>query len=309
MTKWRCDVNKRKLIEEVKQQFMLKRISAQEKADDFVAALRHNEEFDKLYSAYTKAQLEYLKSRYEEENLTLKYDMQELQGKINDYLKAHNINKADLKPKYDCPICNDTGVVGGKICKCLQQALNKKLSMTVCSQSKFKSFDDCNPNIMSETDKKTCEILKAWCKKYPNVSKINICLVGGAGTGKTFLLECVANEMLKLGNMVCYKTAFELNELARLYHIGKSYDFSDCLTADILLIDDLGTEPILKNVTKEYLYNLINTRQINNLPTFISTNLSQEKILDRYDERIYSRLANKSLSLNIQLTGSDKRLN
>ncbi len=302
-------MNKRKLIDDVKQQFMLKRISAQEKADDFVAALRQNDEFDKLYSAYTKTQLEYLKSTYGQENLTLKYDLQELKGKINDYLKLHNIDKKNLTPQYECKICNDTGVVGGKICSCLQQVLNQKLSQKVSSQTKFKSFDECNQNIMNDADKKTCEILKSWCQKYPKVNKINICLVGSAGTGKTFLLECVANEMLRQCQVVCYKTAFELNELARLYHIGKSFDFADCLTADILLIDDLGTEPILKNVTKEYLYNLINTRQVNNLPTFISTNLSQEKILDRYDERIYSRLANKNLSLNIQLTGCDKRLN
>jgi len=77
----------------------------------------------------------------------------------------------------------------------------------------------------------------------------------------------------------------------------------------VLLIDDLGTEPILKNVTKEYLYNLINIRQINNRATMISTNLSLDNILNRYDERIFSRLANKSLSTTIQLLSRDKRIN
>ena len=253
--KWRCKMNKRKIIDDVKQQFMLKRIKAQEKADDYIMSLRQNPEFDELYSTYAKTKLEYLKSKYEQENLTLKYDLQELKGKINRYLKQHDVNPADLLPQYDCPICNDTGVVGGRICNCLQQALNKKLSMQVSSQNQFKSFENCDLNIMSTDDKKTCQILKAWCDKFPNVSKINICLIGGAGSGKTFMLECVATEMLKHNQVVCFKTAFELNELARLYHIGKSYDFADCLNADILLIDDLGTEPVLKNVTKEYILN------------------------------------------------------
>ena len=75
-----------------------------------------------------------------------------------------------------------------------------------------------------------------------------------------------------------------------------------------MLIDDLGTEPVLKNVTKEYLYNLINTRQINKRATLITTNLSLDNILDRYDERIFSRLGNKNLSTIIQLLSSDKRL-
>ena len=114
--------------------------------------------------------------------------------------------------------------------------------------------------------------------------------------------------IVKKGVVVIYKTAFEINELARLYHMGKSFDFSDCLNADVLLIDDLGTEPVLKNVTKEYLYNLINTRQINNKPTLISTNLSLDNILNRYDERIFSRLANKNLSTVIRLVSQDKRL-
>ena len=105
-----------------------------------------------------------------------------------------------------------------------------------------------------------------------------------------------------------YITAFELNEQARLYHIGKSYDFSSCLNVDVLFIDDLGTEPILKNVTREYLYNLINIRQTNKLPTFVSSNLSLNDILARYDERIFSRLGNKQFSINIQLTSQDKRI-
>ena len=74
------------------------------------------------------------------------------------------------------------------------------------------------------------------------------------------------------------------------------------------MIDDLGTEPILKNITKEYLYNLINVRQVNNKPTFITTNLSLDNILERYDDRIFSRLGNKNLATNIQLTSSDKRV-
>ena len=172
---------------------------------------------------------------------------------------------------------------------------------------KKENFEDII-NLMDENDIKASDWLKMWCSRFPNTTKLNINIIGGAGSGKTFLLECVANEMLNKNMAICYKTAFELNELARLYHIGKSFSFADCLNADILFIDDLGTEPILKNVTKEYLYNLINVRQINNKPTFITTNLSLDDILARYDDRIFSRLGNKNLSTNIQLTSKDKRM-
>ena len=287
---------------------MVKRDKAQEESEEFIQSLRENREFDEIYTAYTKKQLDLAKAELVEETLKLKHDIDDLKTKINNYLALNNIDKTKMTPQYDCKICNDTGVAGGRICKCWAHELNLQLSLRASSQTEFKSFSELNKNIMDETDLKASEWLQTWCARFPNITKTNINIIGGAGCGKTFLLECVANELIKKGVVVFFKTAFEINELARLYHSGKSYDFSDCLNADVLLIDDLGTEPVLKNVTKEYLYNLINTRQINNKPTLISTNLSLDNILDRYDERIFSRLANKNLSTVIQLISNDKRL-
>lgn len=301
-------MNKQKILDEVKQNFMLKRIKAQEKADEFISKMREDSEFDRLYSNYTSKQLAYMRADYETENLMLKHDIEDLKLKLENYLKDHNIDKSNLYPKYECPICNDTGVVGGRMCKCLKTALSTRKTQALTNNISFKSFADLDKNIMSEEDKKVEEILSTWCKKFPNVTKLNINIMGKPGSGKTTFTDCIANEMIKKGYSVAYKTAFEFNELARMYHIGRAYDFSNLLDADILIIDDLGSEIVLKNVTKEYLYNLINTRQINNKPTIISTNLNLDNILEKYDERIFSRLANKNLSLNIVLNSKDKRI-
>ena len=180
--------------------------------------------------------------------------------------------------------------------------------MKTSSQTHFKSFSQCNHDIMTANDIKIKELLQKWCRNFPKITKININLLGGAGAGKTFFLECIANEIVNKAYSVCYKTAFDLNEACRLYHIGQGSDLPAILDADVLLIDDLGTEPVLKNVTKEYLYNIINQRQVNNKPTIITSNLSLNDVLDRYDERIFSRLSNKILSLNIQLDSGDKRI-
>ena len=301
-------MNKQKLLTSLKQNFMLKRYRAQEKCDEFIAKLCENKEFDELYSKYNQLQLQSLKTELEIKKQELALQMQNLKNKIDSFLKVNNIDKKNLEPQYECKVCNDTGIHNGKICDCLLSELNKKISTITSSQSEFKNFNMQNRNLMDENDIKASDWLKMWCSRFPNTTKLNINIIGGAGSGKTFLLECVANEMLNKNMAICYKTAFELNELARLYHIGKSFSFADCLNADILFIDDLGTEPILKNVTKEYLYNLINVRQINNKPTFITTNLSLDDILNRYDDRIFSRLGNKNLSTNIQLTSKDKRV-
>lgn len=302
--RWRCSMNKQRLIANLKQDFMLKRYRAQEECEEFIENLRKNSDFDALFTKYNEKKLEFLKFQ----QMELKHEVEDLKAEIDRFLTINNIDKSRLEPKYDCKICNDTGVAGGRICKCLQTALSMRLSKMSSGQSEFKSFDNCDRSIMDDQDIKAYELMKTWCARYPNITKTNINIMGTVGCGKTYLLECVANELINKGVVVCFKTAFELNELARLYHIGKSYEFSDCINAEILVIDDLGTEPILNNVTIQYLYNLINVRQINNRPTFISTNLDLENILDRYDERIFSRLCNKNLSINIKLTSGDKRI-
>lgn len=301
-------MNKQKLMTNIKQDFMVKRVRAQEECEEFIAKLRLDKIFDDIYSQYNAKTIELMKTDIEEEIIKLRHQIQDLKAEIDRYLDKINVDKSKLSPQYECRICNDTGVAGGRICKCLERAMSEKISRLSSSQQTFNKFENCNKSIMDETDIKAAELLKAWCTRYPNITKTNINIIGGAGSGKTYLLECVANELINKGVIVTYKTAFELNEIARLYHMGKSFEFSDCMQADVLLIDDLGTEPILNNVTVQYLYNLINVRQINNRPTFISTNLSLDNILDRYDERIFSRLANKNLSINIQLTSQDKRL-
>jgi DNA replication protein DnaC len=104
-----------------------------------------------------------------------------------------------------------------------------------------------------------------------------------------------------------FSTAFALNDECRKYHFSlpsKVNEFMDC---DVLIIDDLGTEPLLKNITLEYLFNIINLRQKRYKPTLISTNLSLDDILNRYDDRIFSRLSNKITSLTIPFNGIDMR--
>ena len=297
-------MNKQRLIANIKQDFMIKRYKAQEECEEFIENLRKNSEFNSLFTKFSEKKIEFLKFQ----QIELKHQMEDLKAEIDKFLERNAIDKSRLEPRYDCSVCNDTGVAGGRICKCLQMALSSKLSKLSSSQNEFKSFNNINKGIMNEQDVKAYDLLKTWCGRYPNVTKTNVNVMGGAGRGKTYLLECVANELINKGVVVVFKTAFELNELARLYHMGKSFEFSDCMNADVLIIDDLGTEPVLKNVTVQYLYNLINVRQVNNRPTFVSTNLNPENILDRYDDRIFSRLYNKNLSINILLDSQDKRI-
>ena len=104
-------------------------------------------------------------------------------------------------------------------------------------------------------------------------------------------------------------TAFNLNSLFLKYHTTnvkeRDYILTNLIETDVLLIDDLGTEPIIKNVSIEYLTLLLTERQ--NKHTIIATNLTDEEIQNKYGDRVFSRLTNKNMSKLLYLDGDDLR--
>ena len=88
----------------------------------------------------------------------------------------------------------------------------------------------------------------------------------------------------------------------------KAREFDRLMGAEILLIDDLGTEPMVRNITVEYLFSLINERTGGGMHTVIATNLSFEDLKNRYTERISSRLLDKNGFEVVGLAGEDLRL-
>lgn len=64
---------------------------------------------------------------------------------------------------------------------------------------------------------------------------------------------------------------------------------STLFNVDLLIIDDLGTESI-STITISDLFNVINSRYLNQTSTIISTNLSFGQMQERYSERVVSRI-------------------
>ena len=65
---------------------------------------------------------------------------------------------------------------------------------------------------------------------------------------------------------------------------------------------------ILKNVSANYLNLIIAERERLGRPIIITTNLMPDHILDKYNERVYSRLASKQYGQMFHLEGKDLRL-
>lgn len=111
--------------------------------------------------------------------------------------------------------------------------------------------------------------------------------------------NCIAQELLKKGKTVLYQTAPVLLESVIDYKMSKQKNPVDnicqsVLEADLLIIDDLGTES-LNSMKLSELFTILNTRilNLNNrvTKTIISTNLGIRDIFNNYEERVGSRIA------------------
>ena len=168
---------------------------------------------------------------------------------------------------------------------------------------------DCS---QSDTLVKLYDVMKRFCDKFDDSRIKFILLCGQAGTGKSSLAYATANELISRGHSVCCMSAFDFNNALLKYHTSRLVDRASVMEpltdSDFLVIDDLGSETVLRNVTLEYLYNIVESRVNHGKRTMITTNLSLEELMARYGERTVSRMTNKSYSLTRELSGEDLRL-
>jgi DNA replication protein DnaC len=115
-----------------------------------------------------------------------------------------------------------------------------------------------NMTAPSSDHKDIYTFLAEYCTKFPNVKIPNIVLSGDTGTGKTFATKVMANILVDRKIDVHYTTAFAMVSAFQKYVQGFGQDiaiiepFLDC---GLLIIDDLGSEPTIKNVTQEHILN------------------------------------------------------
>ena len=127
------------------------------------------------------------------------------------------------------------------------------------------------------------------------------------GLGKSFLLSCIARRLWARGYEAALYSAYDVIRLMRDAYFGREDETEPLYAADVLLIDDLGMEPMMENITLEQLFQLVNVRRSRNLAMVFSTNLNTEEIKARYTERLASRLFDRSLCRMIRLAGEDVR--
>lgn len=145
----------------------------------------------------------------------------------NEIYKNENIDPSYFYPQFECKLCKDTGYItenySTKMCNCLKQRIfdieyNKINSFDITKYS-FQDFssDLYSTEINKEkysssiSPKANIEIIKKICdcfvNNFDNPKEKNLLFTGNTGLGKTFLSNCIANELLKKNKTVLYQTS------------------------------------------------------------------------------------------------------
>lgn len=217
--------------------------------------------------------------------------------------------------KYECEICEDKGYVEERMCPCFRRALVIE-SMKISGLGALldnQSFDSYSLNYYQGQDRVEAERNLRACKKYAEEFSLatspNLTFIGGTGLGKTHMSTSIARVVIEKGFDVVYETAqnimsdFEDDKFSYGRQEEKKAD--RYFDADLLIIDDLGTEAQTQ-FTVAFLYNIINTRLNAGKKTIISTNLEQADLHKRYGDRITSRLFGEYIPLVFR--GKDIRM-
>jgi len=135
--------------------------------------------------------------------------------------------------------------------------------------------------------------------------------MGETGCGKTHLASAIVNFRYESGKPALFVVVPDfLDHLRSAFSPDSkiSYDqlFESVKTAPLLVLDDFG-EQSTNSWVKEKLYQLINFRYNNRLPTVITTRYSLDEIMEKVDESISSRLMDRQMSVTFNIMAPDYR--
>jgi len=219
-----------------------------------------------------------------------------------------------METVFACKLCGDTGRVsaGGtyKSCVCRDKLLAEKLKKAagIPPEEIFAKFDSTlypgeadpakygisvSPKTQMEAVYKRCV---RFAEHFTEKNVNNMVFVGNSGLGKTFLGNCIMNDLTDRGISCLYMPATSLFKpfAPGFYGQEGSARMADfILHSEFLMIDDLGSE---KQTGARYgeLLEILNTRALRGrsslCKTIITTNLTPANLFSCYGERVASRI-------------------
>lgn len=308
-----------KIVLAVKDEYKLKHDRAVEVADNNLARAMENDDFRRITKELSSLNFDVVLKQAKKQDASDELQkIKHLEKERAATLKRMGMRESDFLPKFDCETCNDTGVLSGKFCDCFKKRYYEILCDYLgIGQIRNITFSDVDFSKIKDTKQRkklesNYKLFKKYCDKYPSVKYKNALIMGGTGVGKSYLMYAVANEFMKNGFSVLYVSAIKLNSLMLSYHTSfvseRDVYLADIIDCDLLIIDDLGSEQKIKNVTDEYLLKILDEREKADKPVFVTTNLNEEQLKNSYNERVFSRLFNVNKTIISNIDGNDLRL-
>lgn len=159
---------------------------------------------------------------------------------------------------------------------------------------------------LTQLEKDSLEEARRVCQEFSARLEGWVLLEGTYGCGKTHLAAAIANAAVERGVPTLFITVPDLLDSLRFAYNSPETTFEarfdDIRNAGLLVMDDFGTH----NATgwaQEKLFQVVNYRYVNKLPTVVTTNLA----LDEIESRIRSRLQDAELVRHVRIITMDYR--
>ena len=216
-------------------------------------------------------------------------------------LLAESGRPADaLEPHFTCPKCQDTGSVNGRTCACVHKVMQqlRRQEIEALSSLSISSFDTmkleyypsvADPEVGESIRTYMAEVLadlRDYAADFSPATRESLLLLGNAGLGKTHAALAIAGEVLRQNYDVIYVSCPDFFGKLEALHFGSDPNgeeealFQTASNADLLILDDLGTE-FNSSFFLTNLYSLLNNRLGAKLPTIVTTNVTDGTLLEK----------------------------
>jgi DNA replication protein DnaC len=236
------------------------------------------------------------------------------------------VRQAKMPGDPNCPICGGIGWLRqdlpidhpdfGKIvpCQCrseeITQSARERLfrmsSLDALKNLTFENFEKRGRVGLGQQQADSLENAFNQAKQFAENREGWLLLMGRYGCGKTHLAAAIANYAIEADVSTLFLTVPDLLDWLRYAYSGVDMSFEERFEEireiPLLILDDFGTQ----NATawaQEKIFQIINHRYVNQLPTVVTSNL----LINDFEGRIRSRLQDPNLVSMVKILAPDYR--